>query len=676
MVKCATIILALLAGGALAADAEIETVRARFITSILPPTAAAKADLIAKANAHATGLRGDGSWADLDYADRSRTYWQPLTHLDRVLIMSRASRLSGDRSLLPKIHAALDFWLRGDFSSPNWWQNEIGAPRLLAQTLICLGPDVTPQQLAKSKVVLRRSDWKRWTGQNLVWGVTIQILRGLIENDADAVTTAYARLYGEVRITTTEGIQPDFSFHQHGPQFYSGGYGMGFAQDVPRYASFAWGTRWQMPDDKLAILTGYLLDGEQWMMHRGRFDYSAVGRQITRKGGSGVPRSWTSGPINRIGAAYGLTNAVALLAQHPTPRQDELKRFAERLAGDDRDPLVGNRHFWRSDYMAHHRPGWFASVRMFSTRLLNTEIVNDEGRKSQHLADGCNMLYVEDDAYYDIFPTWDWMKIPGTTAEAALDVEEPRSIGVRGKSSFVGGVSDGAYGVAAMHLVRGKLAARKFWFFFDEGYLCLGAGITCASDNPVATTINQCLLRGGIERGDGWIRHADVGYIVPRRQQTQLTTGERQGRWSDIGAGSDDLVRKKVFCLWIDHGIRPADATYEYLVLPRATREEPAAAAARSPVRIARNTPQLQAAVHQTSQTIACVFAEAGTLATGKTNIAVDQPCLLLLRDRKLTLANPNNAPLVVNVRVNNHPVHVELPDGDAAGSSRTVTID
>src|SRR5439155_19057204 len=125
----------------------------------------------------------------------------------------------------------------------------------------------------------RRSVWTKWTGQNLVWGVNNQILRGLIENDADTVAAAYTRLYEEVRISTDEGIQPDFSFHQHGAQLYNGGYGLGFAQDVPRLVRFSWGTSWQIPDDRLQVLCGYLLDGEQWMMHKQRIDDSTVSRQ-------------------------------------------------------------------------------------------------------------------------------------------------------------------------------------------------------------------------------------------------------------------------------------------------------------------------------------------------------------------------------------------------------------
>src|SRR5205814_10435107 len=134
------------------------------------------------------------------------------------------------------IERALDHWLEHDYRNPNWWHNEVGTPQLLGSAALLLGSDLSQDRLDKIVVIMKRSVWTKWTGQNLVWGVTNQIMRGLLQNDPALVTEAYSRLYDEVRVSMSEGIQPDFSFHQHGPQLYSGGYGLYFAQDLPRFA--------------------------------------------------------------------------------------------------------------------------------------------------------------------------------------------------------------------------------------------------------------------------------------------------------------------------------------------------------------------------------------------------------------------------------------------------------
>jgi chondroitin AC lyase len=657
--------------------ADLQTLRNRFIHSILPTDPDAIEALKRTGDQIAGSLRIDGSWADIDYTDQQRSTWLVKEHTERLLLMSRAYRLAPERGLLRSIHLALDYWLERDFRNPNWWHNEIGTPQLLSTSAVLLGDEITAAENEKLLAILRRSVWRKWTGQNLVWGVTIQIKRGLIEQNADTITEAFNRLYAEVRITSAEGIQRDFSFHQHGAQLYSGGYGLNFGIDVARFTALSWGTRWEIPADGMEILTGYLLDGIRPMMHGGRIDYSTVGREITRKGKTAVPRSWTGGPVAPVGAAYGLPHAVALLAEHQVPRRDELRSFAATLRGEATvKPPVGNRHFWRSDYQAHQRPGWFASVKMFSTRMINAELINNEGIKSHHLSDGANLLYLTGEEYRNIFPVWDWTRIPGTTAEqGTLDIEEGHEIGIKAKTAFVGGVSDGSVGVAAMDLARGKLAARKAWFFFDDAYVCLGAGITCTSDNPVTTSINQCHLDGDVGKGHDWVHHANVGYVFkPAPSRIELTTGEQTGRWSDIGTGADELLKQKVFNLWLNHGVRPSGATYQYAVLPGATREWTMAYAKDPAATVIANTAALQSVWHGQSKVLGVAFWQAGSVEWDGHTLEVERPCLVLLNlsgnRPRVAAANPVNQPATVTVTLDGQSMTVALPDGDMAGSS------
>ena len=93
--------------------------------------------------------------------------------------------------------------------------------------------------------------------------------------------------------------------YQHGAQLYSGGYGRGFAVDCSRFAALAAGTRFAFAPEQVRILESYLLDGEQWMIRNHRFDYSACGREIVRKGAG----SATSFP----GAARALASVSSLV---------------------------------------------------------------------------------------------------------------------------------------------------------------------------------------------------------------------------------------------------------------------------------------------------------------------------------------------------------------------------
>ncbi len=336
--------------------------------------------------------------------------------------------------------------------------------------------------------------------------------------------------------------------------------------------------------------------------------------------------------------------------------------------------------------MAHRRLSWFASVKMLSDRMTNAELVNDEGKKSHHLSEGAMFIYRTGDEYADIFPVWDWRKIPGTTAEQFALSPDHKEIHFKGETSYAGGVSDGTYGMACMDLKRRALTAHKAWFFFDDEIACLGSDINCQSDNPVVTTVNQCLFRGQVNQGFNpahrWVHHDGIGYIFPRYPDPDnrnplappprvvvLARGQ-SGSWSDIAPGPGGRVTERVFTLAIDHGTHPANAAYAYIVLPDVAADEVARRSERLDIDILANTPELQAVYHRGLDILMAAFFKPGKLG----NLSVDQPCLLLFRAGKVTLANPLNKPLTVRVAFGAMKRTVELPSGSSAGSS--VTID
>jgi len=686
--------------------ASLATVSSRFVHSVLPSAPQAQNLLREQALHEAATLQPDGRWSDVNYDDQSRSVWLAAQHLNRLLVMAKATRIARDngqpdQALEAKLLLALHGWTSHDYKNPNWWWNEIGGPELLGETAMLIGSQLPAEERAIVIARMRRSNWRTWTGANLVWGTGIQIVRGCLESDPAVVAEAYHRMYQEIRVVapTEEGVEVDGSFHQHGMQLYNGGYGLTFANDVGRFVAYAWGTDFQIPADKLKIFTGFLLDGQQWMIRGRTFDYSAVGREITRKGKAAVPEDPTVGPVAPTGAPYGFANVTALLAANPIPRQQEMAALAARLSGKaDAPELTGNRMFWCSDYMTHRRVGYFSSVRMFSTRMLSGELVNSEGRKSVHLADGANFLYLTGDEYRNVFGVWDWTKVPGTTAiQGTLVTGEKDPIHMLGTTTFNGGVSDGTYGMAAMDLARGGLTAKKAWFFFDREYLALGAGITLTGDaeHTVATAINQPELDGQVRTSEDkaavagahsykaahtvWVHHHNVGYIFAPGSAVELSAGPQTGAWGDFGTGSATPETLNVFNLWLDHGKTARNASYAYTVVPAATAQETAELAAHPEVKVLANTTAQQAVYHQGLRMAQIAFRQAGSLSTPLGQVTVDHSCLLMLQKTRqglsVTASNPENQSLTLTISVGNHNLKLELPGGNLAGSSVTSVV-
>ena len=304
--------------------------------------------------------------------------------------------------------------------------------------------------------------------------------------------------------------------------------------------------------------------------YNGNFTFnSAEGRNITRKG---------------LTARYLTTACNNLLALN-TGREDDLRTFKAVLQTGEGSAVTGNKHFWRGDIMCHHRKGYYASARFYSTRTVSTDGPhNREGLKSHHLSDGCNVLLRTGGEYQEVFPAWDWQKIPGTTVEQRPELTgSPRRMG---ETRFAGGVSDGEYGLAAFDLKRDGLTARKSWFFFDDEYVCLGAGITCGSDHPVVTTLNQRNLEGDVWIGDAsaarkldkglrrperpsWVWHDEIAYVLLDTAAVHLRNDLQRGSWHEINQRySKEQVARDVFTLWVDHGSSPQNGSYAYAVVP------------------------------------------------------------------------------------------------------------
>lgn len=640
---------------------DLEGVRQRLVETLLPP-GGPPAISEKEALQSMRMLLPDGRWPDIDYASQQRSNWLPGGHPRRALQLAQCYRapghpLSGKADVRDKINLALRWWIASDLECPNWWWNRIGVPEALARAILLLGDEFPADLLPGAARILRRADNDDMTGQNTLWVCTVRAMRGCIEKSPEVVAAAFKRIADEVKITAGEGVQPDFSFHQHGPLLYSGGYGRGFAAYGPEFARLAAGTAWAFPPEKIGILSSYLLDGEQWMIRGDRFDPSCIGREITRKSHTAAPLAKACGDMIALGA----------------PRRAEFEAFARRLRGEkDAPALAGNRHFWRSDFMVHQRPDWYASVRMFSNRLYNSELVNGEGKKSHHLADGLTLIMRTGREFDGVPPVWDWKRLPGTTCEQG---PLPDPVKQKGETSFVGGVSDGTYGVAAMDLRRGPLTAKKAWFFFDDCVMALGAGITCTSDSRVLTSIDQRPLKGDVVVPDAaglrvvargspgrpatpWVWHDGFAYVLSEAPGACLKTDTQTGSWREISdPASAEKVSMDVFSLWLDHGRQPAGQAYAYAVRRAAKPEDVRTLGLEAPEEVAKNTVEAQAVQCRARGFTGIVFWKPGTVVMDRaTLVSADKPCLLLfhhMTDRVLlAVANPQNQPLNVTVEI------------------------
>ena len=596
-------------------------------------------------------LLANGSFSDINYKDVPDGGWSPWAHTQRLFTMAKAYRTPGqpfygDPRLRAQIESALAFVpsYYGVTTLPNgnWWFWTLGVPLDLGPTLVLMQGDISDKVMndclttlawhiggnAYSKGLVGPAP----TGENLVWSSFTHLCLGALNDDAPMLGSVRDAMAAACATTAGDGIQADNSFHQHGAQLYTGGYGGSFANDVSKYALLTRGTDFALPPASLDSFTNYIAGGVAWSLEGNYFDVSAIGREVARPTTTG----------------YNGIAALLQSSQFASARRDDIRAASAQMlrswqwslppelaalaAIEERATLTsawpaGHQHYWLSDYTVHRRPGWLASVKMFSSRTKSGENTNGENARGSRQSDGRFYLVMDGSEYFgrEIWPAYDWARLPGITVEQKADTaSNVYGIGTR---SFAGGASDGRNGVSAMDLqpVGSSLTAKKSWFFFDDTIVFLTNSITLPASNRVETIVQQWPLANAASpliRGANWLWCENIGYYVyPQTASLNVTREVHTGTWQSLGASDDATPKSATFLtMWLDHGTAPVNADAAYAVVPNTTAS--AMSSYLAPAIVANNG---TASAVRSGAALGIVFWSAGSVAGYQSTL----PCIV-----------------------------------------------
>ncbi|PPL02937.1 polysaccharide lyase family 8 super-sandwich domain-containing protein [Parapedobacter indicus] len=632
-----------------------------------------------------TTMAKDGTWSTINYRDTSKTGFEHRIHLENLLAMAKAYNQPGSSyahnvQLLVAFRAALQHWLEEDYRCENWWWNEIGTPDAMANILLLMRDELNADELAAGIAIAERSNFDGFgarPGGDFVKMAGIKAVTELVRRDTAEFARAIKTMSEQIYVTEDRGIKPDMSFHHRTDNVPSTlSYGAQYVRIFLYWADLVSETRFAFEPEAIALVTDYYLDGMRKAMPFGRFaDPGIKNREVSRKSSAGRRSDYTG----------------KLLARISNYRKEELEH----------PNLRSNQYFWYSHYHSHQRPKYFASVRMFSNRSNNMEYPhNEEGLKNHFYADGSQFISRTGREYFNIYPSWDWRKIPGTTVVQVDTFPHWKDLVKKGTTAFVGGVSDGEYGAATFDFLspHSGLKAHKSWFFFDDEIVCLGAGITSTATQPVMTTLNQALSNGPVWlndkrntgeqeqqiEGPAWVNHDSTGYIVLNANRIWLRRGKSTGTWRSISHqdhATDEPVTQDIFTLAIDHGTQPKDDTYAYIILPAASESQTSAYAQHQPTEVVSNTKELQAVSNKLLGIHYAVFYEPGNIVfPGGIHLETNEPALFIIKAadkgiEQITVADPTRKLEKITFRLkfatsSDTTLTVQLPRGTLAGKS------
>ncbi|RPD99961.1 chondroitin lyase [Aureibaculum marinum] len=655
-------------------------------------------------------INDEGSWPSINYKDLSLTGYEHKYHIRNLVVSTllynkKESKFYKNPILKRTINKGLRYWIEKDFKSANWWHNIVLVPTSFTNIFILMNDDVDSDLFEKAQPIIKRatktSHWARQSGDR-VKICSAEAKNYLLTKDQENFESTLAEIEDQIRLNTGKrGIQNDYSFHHRvHRENNTATYGLGFANVLVEWALFVNKTKYAFSNEKIKLLVDFYLDGIVKQTAFGKSPETGVkNREITRI------------------QEYKLYSSTPLeyLLEVTKYRKDEIKEIIKLRKGKLQKPSLSfSKFFWQSELFVIQRPNYFSSVRMYSIRNRNTELAhNSEGIFNHHRSDGSNHLEVTGDEYFNIWPVYDWQKIPGATILQKKALPNQHQVQKDGLTNFVGATTDGVYGTVGFDFISPHdfIRAKKSWFFFDDEYVCLGAGIASNHfNNTVVTTINQNLLHGDVlvslknktqslEKGEhklsdvNWVYHNGIGYVFPEPIMVNLSNKTESGRWSDINLQSTSpkgLVEKDVFKLWIDHGKRPQgenlwfypgkmdtkEVTYQYIVVPKTTPEK---LNEQNNIKILSNNSKIQAVKHTGLNMTQVVFYKAGSVKIDDgITLTLDSPGIIIVKMEGSTLksisaSDPSRNMSKFHLSITGREaIVIDLPQGDNAGKSVT----
>lgn len=669
------------------------------------------ATVVADTENYLKTIGANGAFPDVEYTSTAQTNWPPIAHMNRMKPMVLAyvmpeSSYYGDEELYNTIVAMLQYWYTVNPTSTNWFNWGIAWPERMG-VILCLMrgaekqvPTTLETQILTRMGTLGRPDQSgsQGIGANKMDIALHWIYRCSLQKDKTNLDFAVNQFYMPMTFNLGEGLQHDYSYLQHGMQLYIGGYGNSVLTAMTKAAFYLENTEYEAAGEKLDLVSSFVRKAYIPTIRGKYMLYNAKGRGLASKNG-----------ISQAGFIPLLQKMILLDPDYEKEYEEAISRINGSQPADYEIEDY-HTHFWRGDYTLHQRKGYTVDVRMGSAFTGRNENGNGENLKGFFLTDGATQIAIDGDEYVDIFPVWDWTKIPGTTAPA-MTIPRPaqwNNNSEKAPSTFVGGVSAGLYGVTTYYhndyTYGVNSEARKSYFFFDKEIVCLGAGIKSTNASQINTTLNQTLLSGDVNyvSKDGtttalatnstvvknslsFIHHDQTAYFFPESEAGNILISNKaqSGTWNSISSNNGDAstITKDVFTAYFNHGIKPTDASYSYIIVPNLNSVDAAKDYPISNVMVLANNEAMQAVINLELGMLGIVFYEAATFEYGDISIKSSAGCAVMCKnvlseEIEVFIADPTRKEKQVTLILMNHPLLgskeliCDLDNSDAYGGS------
>ena len=610
------------------------------------------------------------------------------THFERIYSMAKAYATGSYKTQgnLNAINSALDWMYKYAYNTKtsavgNWWYWEIGAPLPLVKTLVLLENDMNATTKANCLTALQRFvPVPKYTYANRSWTGYTALYAAILRKDVDQVKKCMEELlqcfeYAPMN-SDRDGFFEDGSFIQHKYTPYITGYGSNYINEMTYILYSLQGTKLALDQAYVDRFFSFFFNSYAPMIYQGNVFAGCFGR--TGLGGYDPYKqgcSWMAQILrvahlanetdqarldNMLASIFTVKPKYAIANYLNPPAVANYRIFQEKFNAGMIEVTEETVAYLMtaSDRVIQKTETYAALVAMSSTRIYRYEAINNANGSGWYLGDG--VLYVvsksQPDAYcLPYFKQISPKLLPGITTTDAERVAKIYDVDNNpfGAYSVVGGVSNNAadprYSMAYMHFGADKKAesykngvedldVKKVWFFFDNEIVCLGSGITSTTDSNVFTIMdnryvgnNSCSVYSNQSplpkntstqfNGVKWLYFNQFGgYYFPNETDVDMKRD---------ATGETGFVR-----FTIDHGTKPSNKTYAYVMLPDMSKSNVSKYGETPDIEVLSNTTLVSAVREKTLGMTGIAFWESNTKFTvDDVAITAQDACAVMLTE-------------------------------------------
>ncbi|MDD6763518.1 MAG: polysaccharide lyase family 8 super-sandwich domain-containing protein [Clostridiales bacterium] len=534
-----------------------------------------------------------------------------------IAYKQNGNKYQGDEDVYNDIVYALDYLLTKKYSPSiemygNWYYWQISVPATMTDIMVILKKDLEPEMLKamEEAVIYRIGDdfHYTWYGANRMYLAAISLKLGVAMNNEEYIHRAIYSVSEENASKNMQSVNSsgddngyfwDGSYMFHSGILYNTTYGRDQLANTLNIIGYLYETPWQIDQGMVDDMASRVHDVYEYVIYNG---YS-----VDVAGGRGLGE----------GAAYGrnMTSSIELLASYlEGDQKTELLSIAKQfkieqgiddaLTRDDSIPARGRitklKRYPIGDKLVLHTPDFGFTLGMFSDRTKCFEAPNGDAMQAWYVSSGFTEILNNDRLQYDrdYWIAVDHYRLPGTTVDRVARSLTRYEGEIYNAEDWCGMIDcDEKYGAAGMMICNwnSSLSGKKSYFMFDNEIVCLGAGISNGTAE-IETTVenrklkedasNKVLVNGAEFNGasdtlmsgvstvwiEGNTEMSDIGYYFPQTPELHMLKEKREAAEADMWlSNTTNVVTENFFTMWFNHGSRPKNASYQYVILPNLT---------------------------------------------------------------------------------------------------------